>query len=63
MGSGMDVVASANGNFLFVWNTGGTKKGCRKAPRPIFPYLGRFPCVLVVFSLVSDGLMVQDLCN
>ena len=34
-------------NFLSVWNLGGPRKGCRKAPRPIFMYA----CFLM-FSLV-----------
>ena len=25
-------------NFVFLWNTGGTRKACRKAPSPIFDY-------------------------
>ena len=44
-----------NGNFLFVWNTGSTRKACRKAPRLIFVYFFVL-YVLAGFPLVSDGV-------
>lgn len=36
-------------NFLSVWNTRGTRKGCRKAPRPMFLYFVFSLSFLVVF--------------
>ena len=50
-------------NFLSVWDTGGTSKGCREAPSLIFISSCLLFFVLAGFALVFDGPMVQDLCN
>ena len=51
------------GNFLVVWNAEGTRNGCRKGPRSIFLDFGICLRVLGGSPLISDGPMLQDLCN
>ena len=56
------VIIKAYRCSLCVWDIGGNRRGCRKAKRPFvdFDVLSK---VFSVFSSVSDGRMVQDLCN
>jgi len=51
-------------NVLSVWDIGYTRKGCREDKRPFFVDAFVFFISSLYFcSLISDGLMVRDLCN
>ena len=49
--------------LFFVWDTGGTRKGCREVLSLVFLYLCICLCALAVFPLVSDGTMLRNLYN